>query len=89
MDDRRENGLERQAGVKEWRRAWFDGWAEGVAWTLAKTVHALRDAGHPEAVSLSVIHSVASEHASPDVEAHAELLTSSGSTPTRQRPTSA
>ena len=27
---------EREALVDEWRRAWFDGWTEGVIWTLAK-----------------------------------------------------
>ena len=78
MADRHLENCERAARVEQWRRAWFDGWTEGVIWTLAKTVHALRDGGHPEAVGLSVIQHVTSEHASRDVEAHAELLTLSG-----------
>ena len=80
MAIRQAEDFERAARVEQWRWAWFDGWTEGVIWTLAKTVEALRDTGHPEAVGLGVIHSVASACASPDVEAHAELLTPSGST---------
>ena len=80
MADRHLENCERAARVEQWRRAWFDGWTEGVIWTLAKTVHALQDGGHPEAVGLSVIQHVASEHASPEVEAHAEPLTPSGPT---------
>ena len=72
MADRHLMKSERAVRVEEWRRAWFDGWTEGVIWTLAKSVHALRAGGHPEAVGRSAIQSVASEHASPDLEAHAE-----------------
>ena len=78
MADRRLENCERAARVEQWRRVWIDGWTEGVIWTLAKTVDALRDGGHPEAVGLSVILRVASLQASPDVEAHAEPLTLDG-----------
>ena len=69
MADRHLKRCERAARVEERRQAWFDGWTEGVIWTLAKTVHALREGDHPEAVGRSVIQRVASEHTSPDVEA--------------------
>ena len=42
MAERQRGNCERAARVEHWRRAWFDGWTEGVIWTLAKTVHALR-----------------------------------------------
>ena len=65
MGDRRHKSYEREARVKEWRRAWYDGWTEGAIWTLAKTVHALREGGHPGAVGLSVVQRVSSDIASP------------------------
>ncbi len=68
MADRQLENWERAARVEQWRRAWIDGWTEGVIWALAKTEHALRDGGHPEAVGLRVIQHIASAHASPDVE---------------------
>ena len=86
MGERRYGGAEGETRHDELRRAWFDGWTEGVVWTLAKTVHALRDGGHPEAVGLSVIQHVTSERASPDVEAHAEPLTPRGSILRGNRP---
>lgn len=50
MADRHLKRCERAARVEEWRRAWFDGWTEGVVWTVSKCVHALREGGYPEAV---------------------------------------
>ena len=61
MGDRQHSSTERGARVDEWRRAWFDGWTEGVIWTLARTVHALREGGHPESVGWSVIQHIASD----------------------------
>ena len=61
MAHRHHESGERAARVEEWRRAWFDGWSEGVMWTLAKTVCVLREAGHPEAVCWSVIQHVSSD----------------------------
>lgn len=72
MADRHLKRSERAARVEEWRRAWFDGWTEGVVWTVSKCVHALREGGYPEAVGRSVIQLVVSEHASANVGAHAE-----------------
>ena len=86
MADRHPKTCEGPLRAKDWRRAWFDGWTEGVIWTLAETVHALREGGHPEAVGLSVIQRVVSEHASPDVEAHAEPLTLGRLIPERNPP---
>ena len=70
MANRQLENRERAARVEQWRRAWFDGWTEGVIWTLAKTEQALRDIGLPEAVGLRVIQHVASAHTSQDSEAH-------------------
>ena len=89
MADRQLENCERAARVEQRRRAWIDGWTEGVIWALAKIEHALRDGGHPEAVGLSVIQHVASEHASPDVEGHAEPLDPERPHLTRQPPASA
>ena len=69
MAARQHNSPEREARVDEWRRAWFDGWAEGVIWTLARTVHALRESGHPECVGWSVIQRMASDTTAPEAEA--------------------
>ena len=33
----RQHSPARRARVDAWRRAWFDGWTEGVIWTLART----------------------------------------------------
>ena len=74
MAYRQHENCERAVRVEEGRRAWFDGWTEGVIWTLAKTVRVLREAGHPEAVGWSVIQHASSGHASADGESHAELL---------------
>ena len=38
MGDKRHGSPERDARVTEWRRAWFDGWTEGVSWTLLRTL---------------------------------------------------
>ena len=61
MADRQHESCERAPRVEEWRRAWFDGWTEGVIWTLANTVRVLREAGHPEAVGRSVIRHVSTD----------------------------
>ncbi len=61
MAHRQHESCERAGRVEEWRRAWFDGWTEGVIWTLAKTVCVLREAGHPEAVGSSIIQYVTSD----------------------------
>ena len=43
MADRQLENCERAARVEQRRRAWIDGWTEGVIWALAKIEHALRD----------------------------------------------
>lgn len=58
MDDQRLKHHEREIRVSEWRRAWFEGWAEGASWALARTAHALRRSGHPEPVMRSVVEHV-------------------------------
>ena len=54
-------GLRARGTSRGIRRAWFDGWTEGVIWTLAKAVRALREAGQSEAVASSVIRHVSSD----------------------------
>ena len=58
MGDRQHNGPKGRAPVDEMRRAWFDGWTEGVIWTLSRTMHVLREAGHPESIGWSVIQDI-------------------------------
>ena len=53
--------LEGETRHDELRRAWFDGWTEGVMWMWGKTRQALRQDGQPESVECSVIHHVSSE----------------------------
>ena len=42
MGHRRVTDIEREARLIELRRAWFDGWVEGMGWALARTAYALR-----------------------------------------------
>ena len=37
MAHRRQESCKHEVRVEGWRRAWFDGWTEGVIWTLAAT----------------------------------------------------
>ena len=66
MGERRYGGPEGETRHDELRRAWFDGWTEGVMWMLGKTRQALRQDGQPESVECSVIHHVSSELRSSD-----------------------
>ena len=66
MGERRYGGPEGETRHDELRRAWFDGWTEGVMWTWGKTRQALRQDGQPESVECSVIHHVSSELRSSD-----------------------
>ena len=50
----------------ELRRAWIDGWTEGVMWMWGKTRQALRQDGQPESVECRVIDHVSSELRSSD-----------------------
>lgn len=85
MADRHLTGCQRAGRVEEWRQAWFDGWTEGVIWTLSKCVRALREGGHPESVGRSVIRRVVLERASADVGARAETA-NPGRLMSRRRP---
>ena len=66
MGERRYGGPEGETRHDELRRAWFDGWTEGVMWMWGKTRQALRQDGQPESVECSVIHHVSSELRSSD-----------------------
>ena len=61
MGQRRYGGPEGETRHDELRRAWFDGWTEGVMWMWGKTRQALRQDGQPESVECSVIHHVSAE----------------------------
>ena len=58
MGERRYGGPEGETRHDELRRAWFDGWTEGVMWMWGKTQQALRQDGQPESVECSVIDHV-------------------------------
>ena len=60
MTDIQRASCERTVRVDEWRRAWFDGWAEGAVWSIAKTIQALRAAGSPESVGRSIVQHMVS-----------------------------
>ena len=66
MGERRYGGPEGETRHDELRRAWFDGWTEGVMWMWGRTREALRQDGQPESVACSVIHHVSSELLSSD-----------------------
>ena len=66
MRERRYGSPEGEIHYDELRRAWFDGWTEGVMWMWGKTRQALRQDGQPESVECSVIHHVSSELRSSD-----------------------
>lgn len=61
MRDRRYGGLERETRHDELRRAWYDGWTEGVMWMWRRTRHALRQDRQPDSGECSVIHPAVSE----------------------------
>ena len=61
MGDRRYDSPECETRHDELRRAWFDGWTEGVMWMWGKTRQALRQDRQPESVECSVIRHVSSE----------------------------
>ncbi|MDE0649572.1 MAG: hypothetical protein OXI12_04420 [Gammaproteobacteria bacterium] len=73
MPDRHHENGNRAARAEELRRAWFDGWTEGVIWTLAKTVGVLREAGHPDAVGRSIVEHVLPGYGPAEGEGEAEV----------------
>lgn len=50
MGNQQHDGGEREVSIREWRRAWIDGWTEGAIWALVRAADALRADRHPESV---------------------------------------
>lgn len=61
MGEIRYDGPECEARHDELRRAWFDGWTEGVMWMWRKTRQAVRQDDRRESLERSVIHHLSAE----------------------------
>jgi len=73
MGDEHYSNSEHRTRVDERRLAWFDGWAEGVVWTLAKTVLVLHQEGCSETVASSVIRHIISRSTTPEVQGQHDM----------------